>query len=90
VRNQAGARLGLDPVGSHAESLGNLLGGQESVHSRSQVCAFNTIKVWRSPPDSPVENTDAAAVCGLTYRPVKGASQGLSAIRCRNIGHTRW
>ena len=34
VWNQTGAGLGPDPVGSHAEPLGNLLGRHEAVHSR--------------------------------------------------------
>ena len=32
VGNAPGPRLGPDPVGPHAESLGDLLGGQQSVH----------------------------------------------------------
>jgi hypothetical protein len=44
VRNTAGPRLGPDPVGPHAESLGDLLRGQEPIHGAWVADGFTTTR----------------------------------------------
>ena len=53
VGNAPGPRLGPDPVRPHAESLGDLLGGQQPVHGVQVADAFIYRQVWDGSVDAP-------------------------------------
>ena len=46
MRNPAGAGLGPDPVGSHAEALGDLVGGQEPLHGLARALVHERRNVF--------------------------------------------
>jgi len=71
VRNAAGARLRRDPVGPHAEPLGDLARGQESVHRPSEEKPVIHSSVWRRVSDPPfrVEKRRQIDPFGTRFRP---------------------